>query len=313
MRKCHRLCRKRAYAPVSVPIGTDWAITPRRPSSEAPCGLKLHRRGRGVCVARWYDPGTGQFMSVDPDLADTDQPYAYAGDDPVNESDPSGLHRQCNFDPLSWGGCVENAVDSAAQNAFRSLVQPAIDEALANASQYEGDESSDGATTCYALTSASEPSPDHPWERWPDWIGIDVNGTFLAPLALIVPDLLPLVPHLDVGYQITIDRYGNVYFGYEGGVTLDVGEAVAADAGWIFNSNVPSEPDLKSFISSWSISAGVQWGSGYGAGAELVYGDIGSWGWHAFGVQYEFGVINGKGLSLLDSYTKYLFNIGRGW
>lgn len=29
-------------------------------------------------------------MSVDPDLADTDQPYAYAGDDPVNESDPSG-------------------------------------------------------------------------------------------------------------------------------------------------------------------------------------------------------------------------------
>jgi hypothetical protein len=29
-------------------------------------------------------------MSVDPDLAETDQPYAYAGDDPVNESDPSG-------------------------------------------------------------------------------------------------------------------------------------------------------------------------------------------------------------------------------
>jgi hypothetical protein len=30
-------------------------------------------------------------MSVDPDLAETDQPYAYAGDDPVNESDPSGM------------------------------------------------------------------------------------------------------------------------------------------------------------------------------------------------------------------------------
>ncbi len=29
-------------------------------------------------------------MSVDPDLAETDQPYAYAGDDPVNNSDPSG-------------------------------------------------------------------------------------------------------------------------------------------------------------------------------------------------------------------------------
>jgi len=42
-------------------------------------------------AARWYDPGTGQFMSVDPDLAETDEPYAYAGDDPVNRSDPTGL------------------------------------------------------------------------------------------------------------------------------------------------------------------------------------------------------------------------------
>jgi RHS repeat-associated protein len=41
--------------------------------------------------ARWYDPATGQFLSVDPALAETGQPYAYAGDDPVNEADPSGL------------------------------------------------------------------------------------------------------------------------------------------------------------------------------------------------------------------------------
>jgi hypothetical protein len=40
--------------------------------------------------ARWYDPGTGQFLSVDPDLAETAQPYTYAGDDPVNMRDPSG-------------------------------------------------------------------------------------------------------------------------------------------------------------------------------------------------------------------------------
>ncbi|HUC14766.1 MAG TPA: hypothetical protein VMS00_09975, partial [Acidimicrobiales bacterium] len=30
-------------------------------------------------------------MSVDPDLAETGQPFAYAGDDPVNEGDPSGM------------------------------------------------------------------------------------------------------------------------------------------------------------------------------------------------------------------------------
>ena len=48
--------------------------------------------------ARWYDPGTGQFMSVDPDLAETDEPYAYAGDDPVNEGDPTGDHGYCSSD-----------------------------------------------------------------------------------------------------------------------------------------------------------------------------------------------------------------------
>jgi hypothetical protein len=30
-------------------------------------------------------------MSVDPELAETDQPYAYAGDDPLNTQDPAGL------------------------------------------------------------------------------------------------------------------------------------------------------------------------------------------------------------------------------
>ena len=40
--------------------------------------------------ARYYDPGTGQFMSVDGAVAETGAPYAYAGDQPVTGSDPSG-------------------------------------------------------------------------------------------------------------------------------------------------------------------------------------------------------------------------------
>ena len=43
-----------------------------------------------TCGARWYDPATAEFTSVDPDVASTGQPYAYAGDDPVNGGDPSG-------------------------------------------------------------------------------------------------------------------------------------------------------------------------------------------------------------------------------
>jgi uncharacterized protein RhaS with RHS repeats len=41
-------------------------------------------------VGRYYDPGTGQFLSVDPLVDVTGQPYAYTGDDPVNGVDPSG-------------------------------------------------------------------------------------------------------------------------------------------------------------------------------------------------------------------------------
>jgi hypothetical protein len=41
-------------------------------------------------VDRYYDPATGSFLSVDPTVATTTQPYVYATDDPVNNIDPSG-------------------------------------------------------------------------------------------------------------------------------------------------------------------------------------------------------------------------------
>jgi hypothetical protein len=44
--------------------------------------------------ARYYDPSTGQFISRDPMVASTRQPYAYAYDNPTNLTDPTGL----------WGG-----------------------------------------------------------------------------------------------------------------------------------------------------------------------------------------------------------------
>ncbi len=42
-------------------------------------------------VGRYYDPATGQFLSVDPLVKLTNQPYAYADDDPANAIDPNGL------------------------------------------------------------------------------------------------------------------------------------------------------------------------------------------------------------------------------
>ncbi len=40
--------------------------------------------------ARWYDAGSGRFISEDPIASDTN-PYRYAGNSPMNATDPSGL------------------------------------------------------------------------------------------------------------------------------------------------------------------------------------------------------------------------------
>jgi RHS repeat-associated protein len=42
-------------------------------------------------LARYYDPSTGQFLSADPLIEQTLQPYAYASGNPVTNSDPSGM------------------------------------------------------------------------------------------------------------------------------------------------------------------------------------------------------------------------------
>jgi RHS repeat-associated protein len=45
---------------------------------------------------RWYDPELGRFMSEDPaGFSGGDNLYAFAGDDPINGSDPSGMDPDC--------------------------------------------------------------------------------------------------------------------------------------------------------------------------------------------------------------------------
>lgn len=58
--------------------------------------------------ARYYDPATGQFLSVDPALAATGTPYGYSSDNPVNLTDNSG---QC-----PW--CLVTSLVGAAVGGF---------------------------------------------------------------------------------------------------------------------------------------------------------------------------------------------------
>jgi RHS repeat-associated protein len=72
-------------------------------------------------INRYYDPTTGQFMNVDPEVAATGQPYAYAGDDPVDAVDPFGLSW---YDP-SWLPSVGNDVLNGAAGAFSPIAKAA--------------------------------------------------------------------------------------------------------------------------------------------------------------------------------------------
>ena len=41
--------------------------------------------------ACWYDPGPGEFLSVDPDFSESLDAYGYADEKPVDATDPSGM------------------------------------------------------------------------------------------------------------------------------------------------------------------------------------------------------------------------------
>ena len=47
--------------------------------------------------ARDYDPTTGQFLTVDPIIDDTLIPYAYTNNNPLQDTDPTGLCADCNW------------------------------------------------------------------------------------------------------------------------------------------------------------------------------------------------------------------------
>ena len=50
--------------------------------------------------ARYYDPGTGQFLTRDPIASITQEPYAYVGGNPLNIADLAGLG--CGWNPVCY-------------------------------------------------------------------------------------------------------------------------------------------------------------------------------------------------------------------
>ena len=72
--------------------------------------------------ARYYDPTTGQLLTVDPALAATNQPYAFTAGDPINGSDPSGL-MLLGSDGGAFGNVVDLAIHEITVQTGASLDQ----------------------------------------------------------------------------------------------------------------------------------------------------------------------------------------------
>ena len=110
-RQAGSFCQERVFAQtLANTVGFHTPAMQRR-SSDHPCTSELRRNARGVGVARWYDPTTAEFTTIDPDVASTGQPYTYAGDDPVNEWDPDGLRPW-------WENALLGVVGVAAVDAW---------------------------------------------------------------------------------------------------------------------------------------------------------------------------------------------------
>ncbi len=88
-------------------------------------------------LARYYDPATSQFISVDPDVPETGQPYAFTGNDPLNATDPTGLIIRCQGDSCGHGagtgdikgptgstGCSENCGGSSSTTTIVGSPNP---------------------------------------------------------------------------------------------------------------------------------------------------------------------------------------------
>jgi len=85
--------------------------------------------------ARYYDPTTAQFLTVDPDVTSTRSPYAYVEGHPLNGADPSGQwcglwgDNAC-YIPLPGGMCIANGNrqcsngDTGINNLYDNLSDP---------------------------------------------------------------------------------------------------------------------------------------------------------------------------------------------
>ncbi len=98
--------------------------------------------GLDYLIHRYYDPATAQFLSSDPLVDVTGQPYSYAGNDPVNGSDPSGL---CDVPSGDSNEPFVHTHNGACTSAEVYLIQSQANAINHGSSIYAGEASAGGS------------------------------------------------------------------------------------------------------------------------------------------------------------------------
>ena len=224
--------------------------------------------GRHYLIGRYYDPQTGQFLSVDPKVQATEQAYIYVGDNPVNASDPSGQGSQCyNSNPKKQEECIakQNAEWVAANKACPSGYYNSEGRCYTPAATAAGmpcpDVAADGMTCLSAAWNANNPFAGAP-NGYVKICGVGLFGGVGVCLAFADNGDVYIAPEVGVGTPgVTISSgVVNVCSSSSllGGGSYDVGATpFGIGGGWSWNSGA-SGPN-------WSVGTpGAGWFWSYG-------------------------------------------------
>lgn len=252
-------------------------------------------------VNRYYDPSMGEFLSVDPDVRQTQTPYSYAQDNPIMQVDPLGLHDCTWYEPWTWGGCVLNAWDHLIHAAEMVIARYYVGQ------EREGLRQIQQAKIDYKHPARLRSNPLEAIAyyarklRTPDYIQFDdtITGDVLS-----------------VGLQVTLTRYGGIFFAIEGGAAAAEGNSFYAVAGWIDRASVPSKKDINRFLygASFTVIGYYPAFFGYaGPAAAEVYGLVGHTGWGSFATEIGVGFSSSPSLGLYFSYGFHVSDSGAVW
>jgi len=271
----------RQFTPFGAPRGT---ATGTWPDTNGYLGDPVNAAtGLTTIGIRQYNPAIGRFLTPDPVLETGDPSqmggYAYSGDNPVTQSDPSG-QRPCYLGPDgtcedapppptgsgsgsgsgSGGGCPSTipgcpgytapgmggntgtTSGGACGGRFGTLDPNGCGGPPANPTQARSGSN--------PLSSALDWLGSH--LRWPDYWSFSFSATPLAytPLAFV-----PILGNAQVDLNLTVTSSGHVYGGIGGGLATNPGMQVSARAGWINQSAKPSEGKVDAFVAGSGVTA----------------------------------------------------------